>query len=222
MAFGSAPVGVADDYCVSLKTRAQGNVGDLRPGKPTTDSGGKSSELTSAIQSTHQHSALCAASIRLTASGRIHICTACACVPSCRNCRGWYSSNPCKEGKQCAFTGGVGRDAHLNNRRSLGLSKGMYTKENKLRQASMPSKVGVPETHLIVPQALQRWRKALELGISLPKGYTRLVVSVAQPMGCGIMNTCVDQYFGSRDAITSMTALTSAGCRYHGTQVLMR
>lgn len=128
MAFGSAPVGVADNHRVSLKTKARRYTSDLRPGKPTTDSGGKSSELTSAIQSNHQHSALCASPIKLTASGRIHIRTACTSISCCRNCGRWYSSSPCKEGKQCAFAGGVGRNTHLQNRTSPGFQRSIPRK----------------------------------------------------------------------------------------------
>jgi hypothetical protein len=54
---------------ISLETGTQRCVRDLRPGKPTTDSGGKSSELTSAIQSKHQPSTFSAIPTNLLPAG---------------------------------------------------------------------------------------------------------------------------------------------------------
>lgn len=60
---------------------------------------------------------------------------------------------------------------------------------------------------------------ALDFCISLPRKYTRLITSVAWPMGSGLVNTCVAQYFGSKDVTASMTALTSTGPGNQGVQV---
>jgi hypothetical protein len=38
-------------------------------------------------------------------------------------------------------------------------------------------------------------------------------------MGSGLVNTCVAQYFGSKDVTASMTALTSTGPGNQGVQV---